>query len=48
MRLWTILYSYNGTKSYERVEARTRREAKRRFLNLLDGRWNVEILDVWS
>jgi hypothetical protein len=48
MRPWKILYSFDGSKFHETIFARSKRHAKRLFADRLAGRWNVEILDVWS
>lgn len=47
MKTWTVLYAFDGGKSYEHVRATSKRAAKRAFLAVINGRWNVEILDVY-
>lgn len=45
-RAWIVIYSLDGIRKWKRLVGYTRKDVRKRFFDIVDGRHHVEILDI--
>ena len=46
LKLWTVMFDYDGRCFWKNVAAHTAAQAEQDFLDWVDGRCNVQVVDV--
>lgn len=43
---WIIIYSFDGIRKWKRMVGYSRSDVRKRFFDLVNGKHNIEILDI--